>query len=311
MATEGSTAYADVYQAAKVRWEGIITGDIGGVYDLRSATASTKLNYACNGDYPYPIDDNYVCAKVVPIDGVGQVLGSAGVVYINSNKLPIAGYTKLDVDDIPNLISAGTFDDVVMHEIGHLLGIRGTTWGQKYVVGANGIDFNGTNAVREYRSISGCANGFPPIEQDGGAGTAGSHWDDYCFKTELMTGYLGGTALQPISTMTIGSLQDIGYQVDYTKADPYTKSKMATNCTCTGRRNLRPVETKVVAEKKRPDPSAKGKANAIAHGKKELAKAKAAKGPPMPGLEYVADKEVSVMYIENGNIYVEHVTPDS
>ena len=29
-----------------------------------------------------------------------------------------------------------------------------------------------------------------PVEQDGGSGTAGSHWDEETFGNELMTGYV-------------------------------------------------------------------------------------------------------------------------
>jgi Ca2+-binding RTX toxin-like protein len=39
------------------------------------------------------------------------------------------------------------------------------------------------------------------------------------FDTEIMTGYVDNP--MPISAMTIGSLQDLGYSVDYSKADPY------------------------------------------------------------------------------------------
>ena len=32
--------------------------------------------------------------------------------------------------------------------------------------------------------------GFIAVEQDGGSGTAGSHWDEETFNNELMTGYI-------------------------------------------------------------------------------------------------------------------------
>ena len=43
------------------------------------------------------------------------------------------------------------------------------------------------------------------------------------FDTELMTGYAErrGVAM-PISRMTVGALEDLGYSVNYAAADPYT-----------------------------------------------------------------------------------------
>ena len=39
------------------------------------------------------------------------------------------------------------------------------------------------------------------------------------FGNELMTGYLSPT--MPLSRITVGALQDLGYSVNYAKADPY------------------------------------------------------------------------------------------
>jgi len=59
-----------------------------------------------------------------------------------------------------------------------------------------------------------------PLEDSGGSGTAGSHWDEATFaptgqqmSNELMTGYFvqGETTL--ISDTTIGALADLGYHV--------------------------------------------------------------------------------------------------
>ena len=41
------------------------------------------------------------------------------------------------------------------------------------------------------------------------------------FVTELMTGFIGGGS-NPMSTVTIQSLLDMGYEVDVSQADPYT-----------------------------------------------------------------------------------------
>jgi hypothetical protein len=59
------------------------------------------------------------------------------------------------------------------------------------------------------------------VENTGGSGTANVHWRESVFGNELMTGWLSGST-QPLSRITVGSLADIGYQVDMNAADQYT-----------------------------------------------------------------------------------------
>jgi Ca2+-binding RTX toxin-like protein len=128
---------------------------------------------------------------------------------------------RFDSADIDQMVASGTFDSVVMHEIGHILGL-GTLWSSRGLTSAS-ADYIGANALREYRALSGNASAdFIPIEHDGGSGTAGSHWDEETFDTELMTGYAESRNPMPISRMTVGSLEDLGYVVDYAAADSYT-----------------------------------------------------------------------------------------
>jgi hypothetical protein len=49
------------------------------------------------------------------------------------------------------------------------------------------------------------------------------------------TGYLGAGA-SPLSRITVGTLQYLGYQVDYSKADAFTRSDLNSTCTCYIRR---------------------------------------------------------------------------
>jgi hypothetical protein len=78
--------------------------------------------------------------------------------------------------------------------------------------------------LKEYRQLAGNPNAAGiPVENQGGQGTAGVHWREGMFKTELMTGYAEAAGVpMPISRMTVGSLQDLGYTVNYAQADPYT-----------------------------------------------------------------------------------------
>jgi hypothetical protein len=50
-------------------------------------------------------------------------------------------------------------------------------------------------------------------------------------RSELMTGYLDPTK-NPLSRITIAALEDIGYLVDYTTADPYSRNDVDPSCLC-------------------------------------------------------------------------------
>ena len=58
------------------------------------------------------------------------------------------------------------------------------------------------------------------MENLGGPGTADGHWRESVFRTELMSGFIAAPG-NPLSRMTVASLQDMGYTVDLDKAEPY------------------------------------------------------------------------------------------
>ena len=64
----------------------------------------------------------------------------------------------------------------------------------------------------------------------GGAGTAGVHWDEGHFATEIMTGYINST--NQISRMTIASLEDVGWSVSYSSSDSYTLPPCSATSSC-------------------------------------------------------------------------------
>ena len=102
--------------------------------------------------------------------------------------------------------------------MGHILGI-GTLWSSKGL--KSGFTYTGSNALAEYRVLSGNSSALSiPLETGGGSGTAGVHWSEATFGNELMTGYVG-SAPDPLSRMTIASLKDLGYSVNLGAADPY------------------------------------------------------------------------------------------
>ena len=83
----------------------------------------------------------------------------------------------------------------------------------------------GRYALAEYRKLAPGAIGVP-LESGGGGGTRAAHWSEAVFGNELMTGYLSST--MPLSRVTLGALQDLGYSVNYAKADPFALPKPTT-----------------------------------------------------------------------------------
>jgi hypothetical protein len=106
-------AQQDVFRAAAAKWETILTADIPNV---------------AAGPWGGAVDDIRISAAAIDIDGAGAVLGFAEPQFKRAgSSLPINGVMRFDVADIPNLEATGRFSEVILHEMGHVLGI-GTIW---------------------------------------------------------------------------------------------------------------------------------------------------------------------------------------
>jgi hypothetical protein len=214
------------FGVAADRWNTAITGDVPDIF----------INLAANScGAPHPavsetVDDILIFVTVTSIDGPGKILGSAGPCRIRSgSNLPVIGVIYLDADDLAGLAASGLLDEVVIHEMGHVLGI-GTLWPASLVTGSGGTDpfFSGPGAVSQFLAAGGSAySGSPvPIENTGGAGTKDAHWRESVLATEIMTGWINAGG-NPLSRITIASLGDMGYQVDTGAADSYQLSSVS------------------------------------------------------------------------------------
>jgi hypothetical protein len=210
-----------VFRASAERWQRII------VRDVPSVTGVIPRNFC--GDFGTPrfsgtIDDILVDVLLTPIDGPGNVLGAAGPCAIRfADDLPAYGLMFFDSDDLDFLDEFGLLDEVIVHEMGHVLGFGALwTFNRNLVLnaGTRNPRFAGADAVRFWhRRLLGV--GRVPLEQDGGPGTAESHWDEETFGHELMTGFLGLGA-NPLSNLTAHSMRDLGYGVRL-EGDPYRR----------------------------------------------------------------------------------------
>jgi hypothetical protein len=198
VAYSGNSAYQGYFVQAAQKWQQVITTDLP---DVGS------------------IDDLLIAASVVSIDGVGGILGQAGPDAVRSGAggLPYHGIMQFDSADMAAMAANGTLLSVITHEMGHVLGL-GTLWSSFGL--RSGSSYIGGGAVNAYHQLGGSGSTIP-LETGGGTGTALVHWSDAVFGNELMTGYISPNP-NPLSIMTIGSLQDLGYRVNYAAAEAYT-----------------------------------------------------------------------------------------
>ena len=125
---------------------------------------------------------------------------------------------QFDIADAQTYQNLGLWDDIVTHELMHVLGV-GSLWNFGDHAGlVSGGQYTGTFALDAYDDTHPGAT-FIPVEQDGGSGTAGSHWDEQALVNELMTGYInsdGNPATANdnyLSKFSVMSLADLGYKV--------------------------------------------------------------------------------------------------
>lgn len=208
---------ADVPQTVRVamalaakRWERVIVGDVP--------------TYIANG---LVVDDFRMQVRMGLLgggDAPGNRLADAGPRLNRSNGLPATGEAGIDPFDVPsgNASRNQQFVGTLTHELGHGLGfVAGGIFSQ--FVTAN--SFTGPSAVAEYQRMFRLNATSIPLENGGGGGTAGSHWEEDIFSSELMTGYVA--AVMQLSRVTVAAFQDLGYQVSFSGADPFAPSAAA------------------------------------------------------------------------------------
>lgn len=225
----GDGGTADMRQAflnAAAKWRRMIVGHVHSIPVNRAAGLCATWLPAINET----INDVVIFARIGAIDGAGKIIAQAGpCIYSTADNLPLIGVMEFDEADLTESLNNGTFGDVVLHEMGHVLGV-GTMWnvGRSLLVdaGSPAPYFIGATARAAFASINTLTfsgNAVPVEGNSAPVGTRDGHWRESVFGRELMQGYvkIGG---MPLSRVTVGSLQDLGYQVNLSAADPFTIS---------------------------------------------------------------------------------------
>jgi hypothetical protein len=176
-----TTAQKNAFKTAADRWTKVIVGDLPSVQ--------------VDGEV---IDDLLILAQGVAIDGPGGILGQAGPTHVRPPAagtaafLPVKGIMSFDTADLAKMQSKGTLNP----------------------------RFTGKTAKTEFGKLKGKPAAEVPVENTGGPGTQDGHWRESVFRNELMSGFIAAPN-NPLSRMTVGSLQDMGYTVDLAKAEEY------------------------------------------------------------------------------------------
>lgn len=198
-----------VFESAAARLQQIIVGDLPGV-TLPSGQFIDDIRIQV-----------YVEAMAPNLNGYARALqwrpGNGGLpyegeIYINSARIGNPGIYH-----------------TIIHEYLHALGFSSsffTNFNLATGLGTPQPLFTGANARREYGSAFAITApaGVPLYGDLAAPGSYGSHWDTATIGTEIMS--VGwdtmSRALRPFSRITVGALQDLGYQVNYAAADPFT-----------------------------------------------------------------------------------------
>jgi hypothetical protein len=235
-----TVAQQAAFDQAAARWKQIIL----------SGSAPYPVNEPASTCFPTineTVDGLVIFVSLVPIDGVGQILGQSGPCIVRDDHgfQPAVGEMELDVADLDAIQAQGQLNDVILHEMGHVLGF-GTMWDfdpRPFEIipidennpinalldgkgGANPV-FNGASAREAFFAAiagGGTFTGVPvPVENSGGPGTRDAHWRESLLNRELMTGFISapGTS-NPLSAITIASFRDLGYVVNDAVGDPFT-----------------------------------------------------------------------------------------
>ena len=238
LGTEPSAAQQEAVAAAARFWEAVIAG---GLPDLPIPTS----DWGCEEDDPSLfggyVDDLLIYVRVAAIDGADGVGAQSTICARRAaadGGLPFIGSVTFDADDIATLESRSYLQRLAMRQIAQVLGF-GLLWDEQPFalleepsVGPDGAavagrdsHFAGPHARRAFAAIGGdaYAGAAVPVENDTdryGSGVLDLSWRESVFGTELMSTVLDAPDA-PLSTVTVASLADLGYEVDYAAAEPY------------------------------------------------------------------------------------------
>lgn len=228
--TEVDSTKQAAFEDAADRWAEVVTADLPDVVFNSPVDFSGCAEGA--GERSETVDDLLIFVRVDSIDGEGGTLGQAGPCDVRTDPATgqiltaWVGSMTFDEADLDRMADEGTLSDVILHEMGHVLGV-GTLWELQGLSADTDTDedpiYIGPAGRRGFSEVGGDDySGRPvPIANTGGSGTRFVHWRESVFENELMSGFISDTP-NPMSVVTVRSLGDQFYAVDPAAADAYT-----------------------------------------------------------------------------------------
>lgn len=210
-----------VFTRATARWSEVIAKSYSSSIQLESSV------YCGMYFGRLAVTDLVIVVRTGRMDGVGGALGSGTICAQDELGRPRLGYVAFDNDDMKAMMATDAFYYLVLHEIGHVLGL-GSKWSASGLVGdllpeTGGYAYLGRYGNAGDAEVRQQSQGVAVVEDEGGVGTARLHWKNTVYEHELMSGFMSvDGSVQPLSRLTIQALRDLGYaHADASKADEF------------------------------------------------------------------------------------------
>lgn len=220
-ATESQTA---AFETARLRWQGALVNALPAIAGDLSDFAPNCGVFGPGGTAS--VTGVLIFVQLQEIDGPGgengNILGQAGPCALRDDGSPFLGVMTFDTFDLDGLEAEGSLETVILHEMGHVLGV-GTLWQERgllvnpSVPNNAGADthFVGPAATEVFFDLLGGQpfdGSIVPVENNAQPGSSDGHWRETVVVDELMSPRLGGFGeVAPLSTLTIAGLGDHGY----------------------------------------------------------------------------------------------------
>eukprot|EP01137_Pigoraptor_chileana_P025367 Opistho-2@94764 len=199
-------------------------GSFGGV----SVTNNYKTPKSANMVGNWDVYDLVIFVTGRPVFG-NTIAWALSCEYDASSGRPIGGHINIGMRNIK--VDNSLLDNynirVVVHELSHVLGFSGGVPAYNNIIKQLSDPGKGTTVpfitspkvLAQVRAQYNCPTmQGAPIEDFGGSGTAGSHWEKRIFRNEYMTGSAEQNSV--ISAVSLALFEDLGYyKPDYTKAE--------------------------------------------------------------------------------------------
>ena len=173
--------------------------------------------------------DLVIFGKIMAVDP--STLASAGARFLDSNHRPYIGIVNINKNvDYSLDKSREYFESIILHEFTHILGFANNfflnyfhnVYWEVDTYGVNRTYINSSKVLEIAKKYFDCDDiKGVALEEFGGTGTVGSHWEAKILLGDYMNGYVY-TEEQVISEFTLALLEDSGFY----KANYYTGGLM-------------------------------------------------------------------------------------